>query len=388
MLAHWFAETELRPVALKADQEHDYPESVLKKMVEYGIGVRSDSPKSGPGATASDDDGPSTLNRAYVLGAEELSWGDPSSLLCAPGPGLGGPPVRIMGTQEQQERYFAVFKDKEKIHYGAYGLTEPGCGTDVSNIQTTAVKDGNEWVLNGTKCFITNGARADWVIIFATVDKEAGRAGHRAFVVEKGTPGFKVGKIEEKMGLRASETAELVLEDCRVPEDNLLGGQKYYDERGKGGFSGAMKTFDSTRPAVGAMATGIARACYEIARDFVKENYVINRPIPRYELIREGLSSMNRRINAARLLCWQAAFMADMKQPNTKEASMAKGYAGDVATEICSEALQLMGGTGTTQEALVEKFFRDIKVYDIFEGTAQAQRIVISKRIVEGITRF
>ena len=209
-----------------------------------------------------------------------MAWGDVSVLMSLPGPGLGGPPVQFTGTPEQKKRFFGVFK-QPGLHWGAYGLTEPGAGSDVAGIRTSCRKDGKHWVLNGRKCFITNGGRADWVVIFATVDPTLGRAGHRAFVVEKGTPGFSFGKIEEKMGLRASETAELVLEDCRVPEENLLGGEEHY-ERGKEGFMTAMKTFDSSRPMVGVLGVGIGRAAYEYARDFVKENYVLARPIPRY----------------------------------------------------------------------------------------------------------
>lgn len=314
-----------------------------------------------------------------MIGAEEMAWGDASVLLCLPGPGLGGPPVQFMGTPEQKERFFAVFQ-KPGLHYGAYGLTEPGAGSDVSAIRTTCRRDGNSWILNGRKCFITNGARADWVVIFATIDPSLGRAGHRAFVVEKGTPGFSVGKIEEKMGLRASETAELVLEECRVPHENLLGGDEYY--RSKEGFMGAMKTFDATRPLVGAMAVGIARAAHDYVRDFVRENYVLSRPIPRYAQLATLLAENERLLDASRLLCWRAAWMADEGIPNAKEASMAKAYAARAAMKICSDAVTIMGAHGLEKHQFVEKWYRDIKVYDIFEGTAQIQRIVIAKRIL------
>ncbi len=382
-LVHWFSETELRPVALQADRDHAFPEAVLRKMVEYGFVERQTASEH-----TKDKGGQSLTARASIVGSEEFAWGDPSAVLSLPGPGLGGPPVRIMGTPEQKQRFLGIFSDREKLHYGAYALTEPGAGTDAANIQTTAVKDGNHYVVNGSKCFITNGAKADWVVVFATVDKAAGKAGHRVFVVEKGTPGFRVGKLEEKMGLRASETAELVFTDCRVHADNLLGGEGYYERAGKGGFVGAMKTFDATRPMVGAMAVGIARAVYEIARDFVKENYVLARPIPRYTLLAQKLARTDRRVRAARLLCWQAGYLADVGVPNTREASIAKAYAAQVATKACADAIQIVGATGTTQALLVEKFFRDIKVYDIFEGTAQAQRIVIAKRIIEGLSAF
>jgi acyl-CoA dehydrogenase len=304
-----------------------------------------------------------------------------------PGPGLGGPPVQFTGTPEQRERFFGVFK-KEGLHWGAYGLTEPGAGSDVAGIRTSCRKEGKEWVLNGRKCFITNGGRADWVVIFATVDPSQGRVGHRAFVVEKGTPGFYCGKIEDKMGLRASETAELVLEDCRVPEENLLGGEEHYAKGSKEGFMAAMKTFDSSRPMVGVLGLGIARAAYEHARDFVRDHYVLARPIPRYQLLAQTLADDKRLLDAARLMCWRAAWMADENLPNAKEASMAKAYAARAAMKVCTDAVQIMGAHGLEQQQFVEKWYRDIKVFDIFEGTGQIQRIVISKRILKEAPNF
>jgi acyl-CoA dehydrogenase len=290
-----------------------------------------------------------------------------------------------MGTTEQKEKYLGIFKSDEPL-WGAYGLTEPVAGSDVAGIKTTARKDGNHYVLNGRKCFITNGARASWVVIFATVDASKGRAGHRAFVVEKGTSGFSVGKIEEKMGLRASETAELVLEDCRVHQDCLLGGEKYYE--GKEGFMGAMKTFDTTRPMVAAMAVGIARAAYEKALEFTKEHFDLSRPIARYHAVEELLARSHRRIEASRLLTWRAAYMADSSLPNAKEASMAKAYAARAAVDTLSDLVQVMGAAGVMNDHFVEKWFRDIKVYDIFEGTGEIQRIVISKRILKDLKTF
>jgi acyl-CoA dehydrogenase len=331
------------------------------------------------GSSAVRDDGsprdekkPSFANRMAMVAVEEMAWGDAAILLSIPGPGLGGPPVRIMGTPEQKQRFMSVFK-QPGIHYGAYGLTEPGAGSDVAAIKTSCRKDGKHWILNGRKCFITNGASADWVVIFATVDRTQGRAGHRAFVVEKGTPGFSVGKIEEKMGLRASETAELVLEDCRVPDENLLGGEAHYAT--KEGFMGAMKTFDATRPYVGIMAVGIARAAHDAV---VAELGDSTRP-----LVRQTLFEDRRLLDAARLMCWRAAWMMDEGIPNQKEASMAKAYAAKVAMKVCADSVQLLGPRGLERNALVEKWYRDIKVFDIFEGTAQIQRVVISRKILK-----
>jgi acyl-CoA dehydrogenase len=323
------------------------------------------------------------------LGAEELAWSDAALLLCLPGPGLGGPPVRGSATPEQKERFFSVFKDMSKgLKWGAYGLTEPSAGSDVAGIRTSCRKEGDVWILNGRKCFITNGARASWNVVFATMDPALGRAGHRAFVVEKGTPGFTVGKIEDKMGLRASETAELVFEDCRVPEENLLGGEDSY--KTKEGFMTAMKTFDSTRPMVAAMAIGIGRAAYEYALAFVKEHYVLARPIARYSAIAERLARVGRQLEAARVTTWRAAWLADQGLPNAKEASSSKAMAGGAAIRACIEAIEICGAEGSiaTEHQLLEKWFRDIKVYDIFEGTGQIQRIVVSKRLFSDLKSF
>ncbi len=386
--AHQFSAHVIRPISLEADRNHRLSDETLQRLADLQkMMSASDVPRDygGAGEGAQPGRGPSQKNRTTVIGAEEMAWGDASVLLSMPGPGLGGPPVQFTGTEEQKQRFFAVFK-LPGLHYGAYGLTEPGAGSDVSAIRTTCRKDGRHWILDGRKCFITNGARADWVVIFATIDPALGRAGHRAFVVEKGTPGFSVGKIEEKMGLRASETAELVLEECRVPEENLLGGEAAY--AGKEGFMTAMKTFDSTRPVVGVMAVGIARAAWEVACEFVRDNYQLSRPIPRYAQLAQLLADDGRLIDAARLLCWRAAWMADEGIANAKEASMAKAYAAKIAMKVCADAVQVLGAHGLERSRFVEKWYRDIKVYDIFEGTGQIQRIVISKRLFKELPTF
>lgn len=389
-LVHWLAETKVRQYSLEADRAHRVPEKFLLELQQMGVtGGIATTPEGEltEAGAGRDTRGSKQTNRVAAIAAEEMAWGDAALILAFPGPGLGGPPVRFTGTPEQRKRFFSVFDNKDELHWGAYGLTEPGAGSDVAGIRTTAVKDGNHYVLNGRKCYITNGARADWVVIFATVDLSLGRAGHRAFVVERGTPGFTVGKIEKKMGLRASETAELVLEDCRVHTDNLLGGESYYEAKG-GGFKTAMKTFDSTRPLVASMAVGIGRAAFERAVDHAKHAYMLSRPIPRYAAIRELLGRTERRLHAARLLVWKAASMADEGLPNTTEASMAKAFAAEVAQQATIDAMEVMGAAGNHRDALVEKWFRDVKVYDIFEGTGQIQRIVIAKRLFDTIKSF
>src|SRR5262245_51618703 len=393
---HGLGKHVIRPMSLQMDREHEVPEAFLRNFMQLASSFRpagasadiSDtSAHDGPGR---DPSKPSQGNRTAAIGAEELAWADAALLLCLPGPGLGGPPIRATGTQEQKKRFLGMFQgmDKGPLKWGAYGLTEPTAGSDVAGIRTSCRKDGDHWILNGRKCFITNGGRACWTVIFATVDPTLGRAGHRAFVVEKGTPGFYVGKIEDKIGLRANETAELVLEDCRVPDENLLGGEEAYQT--KEGFMTAMKTFDNTRPLVAAMACGIGRAAYEYARDFVKDNYVLSRPIPRYAALAERLARMNRRLEAARALYYRATYLADMGIPNAKEASMAKAAAGQASIAACIDAIEICGAHGSlsTEHALLEKWFRDIKVYDIFEGTGNIQRVVISKRTLTGLKAF
>jgi acyl-CoA dehydrogenase len=384
--SHQFAKTIVRPISLQADREHKVPEELLVhlaalrgSMSQGEIPAEYGGEGAGVGGIA-DGKGRTQKNRTALVGAEEMAWGDISVLMNLPGPGLGGPPVEFTGTPDQKQRFFSLLS-RPGLHYGAYGLTEPGAGSDVGGIKTSCRKDGKSWVLSGRKCFITNGAKADWVVIFATTDPALGRAGQRAFVVEKGTPGFSVGKIEQKMGLRASETAELVLDECRVPEENLLGGEGHY--AGKEGFLTAMKTFDSSRPMVAILGVGIARAALDYTREFVRDNYVLARPIPRYVQLAALLADDARLLDAARLMCWRAGWMADEGIPNAREASMAKAYAARVAMKVCADAVQILGAHGLEQHRLVEKWYRDIKVFDIFEGTGQIQRIVISKRILK-----
>ncbi len=391
-MIHAMGKSVVRPQSLSWDQSEEVPHEFLRnfyQMAQSASGTGDVAASYAEGEKARDPKKPSSMNRTALIGAEALSWCDAALLLTMPGPGLGAPPVRGSGTPEQKERFLGIFRDMStKLEWGAYGLTEPGAGSDVAGIRTTCRKDGAHWVLNGRKCYITNGARAAWVVIFATVDPALGRAGHRAFVVERGTPGFSVGRLEDKMGLRASETAELVLEDCRVPTENLLGGEEKYVS--KEGFMTAMKTFDNTRPLVAAMACGIGRAAYEYARDFVKENYLLSRPIPRYAALAERLARIDRRLQAAWMLCYRAAYLADLSEPNAKEASMSKAAAGEAAISACIEAIEICGAHGSIrgEHQLLEKWFRDIKVYDIFEGTGQIQRIVISKRMMTNLHGF
>ncbi len=385
---HYFAGTEIRPRSLEADRMADIQPDFYSVLDRAGISTEMMPRDPGASRAGQSGDGPrehQTL-RTAVLASEELSWGDASFMLSLPGPGLGGPPVSFIGTPEQRDRFFAIFQDKSRPRFGAYALTEPEAGSDVAGIRTRCEEVPGGFRITGTKTFITNGSRADWVVVFATLDAELGRAGHRTFVVERGREGFSVGRKHHKLGLRASDTAELVFQDCFVPEENLLGGRAHYErQQSKEGFKVAMATFDSTRPLVAAMAVGIARAAAERARELVSERYMLRRALPRYRAILETLDDMDRRVRAARLMTWKSAYLADARQPQSRAASMAKAYAGGQAVQICREALELTADSGEEPDPFLEKWFRDIRVFDLFEGTAQVQRLVVARRLFDEI---
>ncbi|MBI2059108.1 MAG: acyl-CoA dehydrogenase family protein [Nitrospirae bacterium] len=374
----WLGRERLRPLGMECDVKHeplppDHPFFKEFLALNLPLGIR-------PGVKLpGEETGEKMLGRFRVLVGEEIGYWDQGVALSLPGPGLASPPVMLMGTPDQKAAFYRTYVDKSMPHWGAFALTEPGAGSDVAQIRSTARKDGRHYVLNGEKMFITNGARADWVIWFATVDPNQGRAGHRAFLIRKGTPGFRVARIDKKMGLRGSETAGLICEDCRVSEDDLLGGEKHYER--KEGFKGAMGTFDMTRPTVAVMAVGIARAAFDHARSFVREVLVLSRPVPRSHRVLERLSMMRQKIETARLLCWRAAWLLDKGKPNSIEASMAKAYAPVAALEVIRSSMEVMAEAGVRQDRFVEKLFRDIKVFDIFEGTGQVQRLVIAKKL-------
>lgn len=388
-MLHSIMEKEVRPLALQADRDAAYPDSLYKKLAPLAAamgGGGGGGAKPAGGGKAGAGAGMSMKNMALlaVVAGEELGWGDPSISLVMPGPGTGGPALAARGTEAQKEKYFGMLQGREP-RWAAYGLTEPGTGSDAAAIRTRCRKEGDEYVINGRKCYISNGARAEWTLVFATTDPALGHAGHRVFIVEKDTPGFEVGKIEDKLGFRASETAELVFDECRVPAANLLGGEEAYVGGEKAGFKTAMEFFDTSRPLVGIMAVGIARAAFEELQSFVLDNYLLSRPIPRYQLLADRLADLKRKIDAARLLCWKAAWMADNGLRNTKEASMSKLYGPQVGMEVTSAAVQLMEMHGTAKGTLSEKLFRDVKVFDIFEGTHQIQQMVVARNMFDRV---
>ncbi len=370
--AHQIAVEEMRPISLECDQTERIPESFFWNMQKrFCASSAGQAPMRAQGEERQE-------NIFSMLSQEEMAWGDAALSSAIPGPGLAAPPILAQGTQEQQARFLGPFMDGQ-LHWGALALTEPGIGSDVAGMSTTAKLDGDEWVLNGHKHYITNGARADIIITFATIDKSMGRDGIRPFVVPKGTPGMVVGRIEEKMGLRASQTAELIFENCRIPKDHLLAGRQ---QTSKEGFKAAMGTLDATRPMVGALAVGIARAAHEAASQWVKEALPAGYPLQKRREIEEELEELRQQVRMARFLVWRAAWMADRRIPNSKEASMCKAYAGALVMKVTAAAVRIAApGEDCELKRFMHKWFRDAKVFDIFEGTAQIQRLVIARRM-------
>jgi acyl-CoA dehydrogenase len=368
--AHQIAVEEMRPISLECDRSEKIPDTFFWNMQKRFW--------AGSAAQARQQGEERQQNVLSMLAQEEMSWGDAALSTAIPGPGLAAPPILSQGTAEQQQKFLSIFMDGQ-LHWGALALTEPGIGSDVAGMSTTAVLDGDEWIINGQKHYITNGARADLIITFATVDKSLGRDGIRPFVVPQGTPGLSVGRIEEKMGLRASQTAELLYDNCRIPRENLLAGR---EQSKKAGFKAAMGTLDATRPMVGALAVGIARAAYEATVQWISEELPRGYPSFKRREIEDELEEIRQEIQMARFLVWRAAWMADNRIPNSKEASMCKAYAGGLVMKSTAAAVRVTApGETSERRLLLQKWFRDSKVFDIFEGTAQIQRLIIARRM-------
>lgn len=337
----------------------------------------------------------SIVNLSLIHMIEMLSWGDAGIYLCIPGGALGGAAIQAVGTPEQIERFLTRYTEGEP-KWGAMAMTEPQAGSDTSNIQTTATFDPetNEWILNGQKIFCTNGKLAleesdGLVVVWATVDKKAGRAGMKPFVVEAGTPGVVVAKVEEKLGIRASDTATIIFDNARIPADNILGDAEVKTGVGEKGFKGAMKTFDATRPIVAASAIGVGRAAFEFTRDtLAKEGVKMEYGKPRWKLsaVQADLLEMEAQLRAAWLLTLKAAALLDAREENKLESSMAKVKAGRAVTLVTQKAVELLGPLGYSTEFLVEKWMRDAKINDIYEGTGQINTLIVARQIL-GYTR-
>ena len=329
----------------------------------------------GPAPREGREPEPEGRSRVDLLLAEELSYWDRGVAVSFPGPGLGEPSLLSMGTDEQRARFLEPFARGDRPRWGAFAMTEPGAGSDVAAIRTRARRDGADWVLNGEKSFAANASRADWIVVFATADPTQGRGGHRAFVVERGTPGLGDFKVEHKMGLKAYESTSFTLRDCRVPGANLLGGEAHY--AGRAGFKGALRAFNATRPLVAAMATGIGRAALDESLAFAREHGLLGDV-----RVRDRLERVRRRLRLARLLGLRAAWLADQRRPNLTEASMAKAVAPQAAFEAASLGMELVGLAGGRGDQLIEKLFRDVKAMDIVEGTGQIQRLIMARALV------
>jgi acyl-CoA dehydrogenase len=376
---HAFARDVMRPVADHYDRTQETPWDVIKAAAEqdlYGI-TYIQKMGSDPGGLFG------------VIYAEETHWGCAGIALAMSASSLAAAGIASSGTPEQMAQWVPeCFGTKDDVKLGAYCVTEAGAGSDVKALRTTAERDGNEWVLNGTKIFISNGGIADVNVVVATVDPTLGHRGQASFIVPKGTPGLSAGKKEDKLGIRASRTGEVVFADCRIPMEYLLGGPQKLEaklERARSGqstgkASGALATFEMTRPLVGASALGIARAAYEWTLDHLETKEIEGVPALETQAVQQVLADVATEIDASRLLCWRAAWMARNGVPLTGgQGSMSKLKGGDVAMWATTTLMDLVGGYAQSSECPLGKWFRDAKIYQIFEGTAQVQRLVISR---------
>jgi butyryl-CoA dehydrogenase len=362
-----FVEREVKPVASRLDREAIYPSELVKRLSELGLmGILVPQEFGGSGMDL----------LSCVVAMEEISkaWASlavamsvQNSLVCAP--------IARFGSTAQKKKYLPSLARGERL--GCYALTEPGSGSDAGSIQTRAKRVGDDFVLTGNKIFTTNGNRADLAIVYAVTDPAKGKKGISAFIVEKNSPGFVVGKLEDKLGLRSSDTASLLFEDCRVPGENLLGTEGE-------GFAIALATLDGGRIGIAAQALGIAQGCLEESVAYAQQRRQFGRAIAEFEAIQWMLADMATEIDAARLLTYRAAWLAEQGRTFTKEAAMAKLFASEAANRAAYKAIQIFGGYGYTKEFAVERFFRDARITTIYEGTSEIQRLVIARRLIHG----
>ena len=377
---HQVAMNMLRPISRKYDRaEHAYPKE-LDMLAAMADGLEQSGTSEGAGAAGvrRTDDGPegnrNGSNLASVMTVAEMCWGDVGLLLSMPRQGLGNSAIASVANDEQLERF--------KGTWASMAITEPSFGSDSAQVSTTAVLDGDHYVLNGEKIFVTAGERSDSVVVWATLDKSLGRAAIKSFVVPKGTPGMKVERLEKKLGIRASDTAVITFTDCRVPAENLLGSPEIDTKQG---FAGAMATFDNTRPLVASMAVGCARAALDLTRDLLQQAGVTvdyDRPAVTQSAAAARLLQLESDWEGAYLLMLQAAWMADNRKPNSLEASMAKAKAGRVGSDITLSCVELCSTVGYEENELLEKWARDSKILDIFEGTQQIQQLIVARRVL------
>jgi acyl-CoA dehydrogenase len=362
-LARDFAEKEIRPKAAEYDEHSTHPVEIIQKAHDVGL-MNPHVPEEYGGAGLSSFDG--------MLIGEELSWGCAGIAVSIVANALGSGPVMVAGTDDQKRNWLVPLIESPILC--SFGLTEPNAGSDVSGIQTTAVREGDEYVINGSKMFITNAGHAAWIVVFASTDKSQGHKGLSAFVVPTDLEGVTVEKHLDKMGQRATDTSAIAFQDVRVPADNLLG------EEGEG-FKIAMRTLDHTRPGTAAGAVGVARAAYEHAVEYSRTRVQFGQPIAMNQGVNFLIADMATEIEAARLLTWQAAWLFDQGKRATLQSSFAKRFASDTAMKVTTDAVQIFGGYGYIKEYPVEKLMRDAKLFQIYEGTSQIQRLVIAREI-------
>lgn len=363
-----FAEKEIAPTVMEFDEKQEFPFEIMKKAGELGLmGIMFPEEYGGAGLGYVE----------YALAVDELSRVDGSvGIAIAAHNGLCGGHLYLAGNEDQKQRYLAPLARGEKI--GGWSLTEPTAGSDAGGTKTVATQDGGDWILNGAKTFTTHGSVGDIIVVFGVTDKDKGKKGISAFVIEQGHPGFRPGKIENKMGLRASDTAEVIMEDCRVPNTQLVG------ERGAG-FVDAMKILDGGRISIAALALGMARGAYEAALKYSTQREQFERPIAHFQAVQFMLADMATKIEAASLLTYRSAWMKDQGMNVTKESAMAKLFASEIGVEVADKALQVFGGYGFVKDFPVEKYYRDMKLCTIGEGTSEIQRLVIARELLKSL---
>ena len=363
-----FAEKELEPIAAQIDEEARFPAESIKKMAELGLfGIPFPEEYGGSGGG---------IMESVVVHEEIARVCMATDTILGSSIGLAGYPLYEFGTEEQRQRFVVPVAKGEKL--ACFALTEAGAGSDAAALATTATRQNGGYILNGTKLFITNGAEADIVVVFATIDKSLGYRGVTSFIVEKGTPGFSVGKLEHKLGIRASSTAELIFENCFVPEANRLG------DEGRG-FRIALEAIDSSRLSIAAQAVGIAQGAFDKALTYAKDRQQFGQPIANFQAIQWMLADMATQIDAARLLTYRGAYLQDKGLPLrdiSKECSMAKVFAAEMAMFVTTKAIQIYGGYGYVKDYPLERYFRDARIIEIYEGTSEMQRMTIARNLI------
>jgi len=365
-LAHEFAVDEIRPNAEHWDENSQYPKEAIQAAHEMGL-LNLHIPEDYGGA------GLGTMEE--VLVNEELAWGDPGFATAAYATSLACAPIITGGTEEQKQKWLRKITEDGAL--ASYGVTEPGAGSDLAACKTTAIRDGDEYVINGSKMFITGAGHADFFFILAKTDPDAGYKGMSGFIVEAGTEGLSLGKKEVNMGQRCSDTRAITFDDLRVPIENLIGGSE------SGGWMNAMSAFDMSRPNIAAHATGLARAAYEHALQYSNERQSFGKPLHKHQAIQFMLADMKTKVEASRLLTWKSAYEADNGIRNTESAAHAKRFAADAAMEVSTDAVQIFGGYGYSEEYPVARLMRGAKVMQIYEGSSQVQRMIIGREITK-----